>query len=101
MTQNNRRKSLIFGDFHAAETAGFEPACPGMANAFRVRPVMTASIRLQILDSDIDCQKILSYYNTVFVICKQRKTRNIFFILCSKNSHTILKKDVEKSKILK
>ena len=32
-----------------AETAGFEPACPKGANAFRVRLVMTASIRLHVL----------------------------------------------------
>ena len=31
-----------------AETAGFEPACPKGANAFRVRLVMTASIRLHV-----------------------------------------------------
>ena len=30
-----------------AETAGFEPACPKGANAFRVRLVMTTSIRLR------------------------------------------------------
>ena len=32
-----------------AETAGFEPACPKGANAFRVRLVMTTSIRLHVL----------------------------------------------------
>lgn len=31
-----------------AETAGFEPACPKGANAFRVRLVMTTSIRLHV-----------------------------------------------------
>ena len=30
------------------ETEGFEPSCPKRANAFRVRPVMTTSIRLHI-----------------------------------------------------
>ena len=33
--------------FLCAETVGFEPTCPRRANAFRVRPVMTTSIRLQ------------------------------------------------------
>ena len=38
--------SQIIG-FLCAETVGFEPTCPRRANAFRVRPVMTTSIRLQ------------------------------------------------------
>lgn len=38
---------MILPGFVTAETAGFEPACPKGANAFRVRLVMTTSIRLR------------------------------------------------------
>ena len=43
-----------------AETAGFEPACPKGANAFRVRLVMTTSIRLHVVVGCRMCRRAYS-----------------------------------------
>ena len=45
--KTRQNQFMILPGFVTAETAGFEPACPKGANAFRVRLVMTTSIRLR------------------------------------------------------
>ena len=53
-TLDNKEKSRkpalrAFGILYLAETEGFEPSSRKPANAFRVRPVMTTSIRLHVV----------------------------------------------------
>ena len=69
-----------------AETVRFELTSPVWANAFRVRPVMTTSIRLQSITYDIihyPTEKIKPFFQKKISV--QPK-----FVFCSKKHFTIL-----------
>ena len=76
------RKTLDLQGFQA-ETVGFEPTCRDEpTNAFRVRRVTTASLRLRMLMGQTarSLQTAVPYYTRYFFFCVV-ENRNFFFFL--------------------